>query len=192
MPRHARRITVSGGEFRGRPLVYPARGPIRPSMQRTRLALFSALGERMDRVVFADLFCGGGAVGIDALSRGAARVHFVDCARDALDALRRNLEQLRVAPGRFVVHDRRVAATLEDDGGGMDDAHIVFADPPYDLDVNAELIMHFRASLFPALRFLVVEHRIHTKLETPVGMTRSRSREYGETVLTTFVPGEDA
>lgn len=84
-----------GGEFRGRPLKAPPGLATRPTAARVREALFGILGDISDANV-ADLCAGTGALGIEALSRGAARATFVDPDRAALDAIRHNLETLKV------------------------------------------------------------------------------------------------
>ncbi len=188
MPRRGQRIRVAGGEFRGRELRYPDDAAIRPSMQRTRLSLFSSLGERMDGVVFADLFAGAGAVGLEALSRGAARVHFVERDATALGMLRENVEAFEIVPGRYTIHAGSVGTLLDARPCPLADSHVVFADPPYELDVNDGLLGRFCASEFGALRCLVVEHRFRMMLAPPAGLRVERERRFGDTVLTTFVP----
>ena len=84
MRRQQRAVVVGSGEWRGRVLVYPDDPALRPSMQRTKHSLFSSLGTEIRGAVFADCYAGAGAVGIEALSLGAARVHFVEERRDAV------------------------------------------------------------------------------------------------------------
>ncbi len=124
------RCVSVAGEFRGRRLVAPAGTSTRPTTDRVREATFNALGSR-DLVVgaqVADLFAGSGAIGIEALSRGAEHCTFVERDRDALRALRTNLDTLGIADrSRVVTGDvLAVAAAV--------DADLVFADPPYDFD----------------------------------------------------------
>ncbi|HEU4364099.1 MAG TPA: RsmD family RNA methyltransferase [Candidatus Krumholzibacteria bacterium] len=191
MPRRRQMVTVGGGEFRGRSLRYPDGSAIRPTMQRTRLSLFSSLGERLDGLTFADLFAGAGAVGIEAASRGAARVHFVESDGTVLAALHANLAALGLGPDRCTIHARRVAALLDERPCPIAGAQVVFADPPYDLDLNDELLTRFRAREFAALRCLVVEHGVRSTLAVPAGLVVGRARRFGDTVLTTFVPAAD-
>jgi len=183
-------VRIAGGELRGRALRYPPGRGVRPSMERTRLALFSMLGERLDGLVFADVFAGGGAVGIEALSRGARRVHFVENGGAALQALRANLEMTGIAAERWVVHARPVAAILAENPCPLGDAHIVFADPPYDLDPNSGLLDRLRIEDFSALRCLVIEHAARTVLAPHGGLIIDRERRFGDTMLTVLVPGD--
>ena len=123
-------MRVVAGEFRGRRIVAPAGTSTRPTTDKVREATFNALGSR-DLVVgaqVADLYAGSGAIGIEALSRGADHCTFVERDRDALRALRTNLDTLGLTDrSRIVTGDvLAVAAAL--------DAELVFADPPYDFD----------------------------------------------------------
>src|SRR5438094_453773 len=101
---------------------------IRPTPDRLREALFSILGPRMEAAYFADLYAGTGAVGIEALSRGARRALFVERNRDAVGLIRANLKSLGAEARADVRHGnaKSVIRSL--------DADIVFVDPPYDLD----------------------------------------------------------
>ena len=191
MPRRKSTVTIGSGAWRGRVLRYPAGSAVRPSMQQTKLSLFSSLGDSLDGAVFADLFAGGGAVGLEALSRGAARAHFVEQRPDALAALRENLATFGVGAARASVHAGSVASVLEARPSPIADATIVFADPEYDVDPNAELLRHFRASEFVRLAWLVVEHRTRVVLTPPDGLALERERRFGETVLTYLTPGGD-
>lgn len=120
-------MRVIAGIWRGRRLVTPAGRDTRPTSDRVREALFSILGP-IDGAAVLDLFAGSGALGIEALSRGAARATFVERAPAALRAIAANLEALG-APGD--VRARDVSAFVRDarDAGGPYD--LVFLDPPY-------------------------------------------------------------
>ena len=190
MHRSKSTVTIAGGVWRGRALVYPRASDLRPSMQRTRESLFSSLGERLHEAIFADLFAGGGAVGLEALSRGAARAYFVERNRDAVAAVRENMRVLGVTLERAVVHATTVAAVLDSDPCPIADATIVFADAPYDVDVNNEMLRRLRTDAFTNLETVVVEHRFRTVLQPPAGLVVTRERRFGETVLTTLSPGQ--
>jgi 16S rRNA (guanine966-N2)-methyltransferase len=119
-------VRVVAGEFKGRRLHAPRGRRTRPTADRVREALFSILGD-VSGLRVLDLFAGSGALGIEALSRGAEAAVFVDDDRRAVTAIRRNLEAVGV---RAEVHRRDVLAFLADAGAGTYD--LVFADPPYD------------------------------------------------------------
>src|SRR5215510_12005244 len=129
-------MRVVAGELRGRRIEAPEGTNTRPTTDMVREAVFNALGSadvvRDARV--ADLFAGSGALGIEALSRGAAHCTFVERDRAALRTLRANLDHLGVADrARVVPGDALVMA------GGVD-AELVLADPPYAFDRWAELL----------------------------------------------------
>jgi 16S rRNA (guanine966-N2)-methyltransferase len=120
---------IVGGSAKGRRLAVPARGT-RPTSDRAREALFSSLAGLLElpgsRVL--DLFAGSGAVGLEALSRGAAAVTFVESDRAACEVLRHNIET--VGLDGTEVH-RRPAATFLVTAGSDEPFDLVFADPPY-------------------------------------------------------------
>lgn len=187
MRRGARTVTIGGGTLRGRVLRYPEIPGLRPSMQRTKASMFSSLAGDVDGGVFADLYAGAGAVGIEALSRGARFVHFVERDRAALDALRANLTHCGIEARRFCVHGEAVAGVLDARPCPLADATVVFADPPYDIDVGDELLARVALEALPSMKWLVVEHRTRASIVAPPGMTMERARRFGETTLSYFV-----
>ncbi|MCG3174270.1 MAG: Ribosomal RNA small subunit methyltransferase D [Myxococcota bacterium] len=121
-------MRVITGSARGSRLVCPREG-VRPTADRVREALFSHLGVFRGNERVLDLFAGTGALGIEALSRGAAECVFVEEAKPSLDAIRRNLEHCRLADRGVVVADNVFRWLRRIDGGSRFD--MVFADPPY-------------------------------------------------------------
>ncbi len=179
-------MRVVAGEFRGRRIVAPAGTSTRPTTDKVREATFNALGSR-DLVVgaqVADLYAGSGAIGIEALSRGAQHCTFVERDRDALRALRTNLDALGLtARSRIVTGDvLAVAAAV--------DADVVFADPPYDFVAWGRLLGALRPP------FVVAESGAElvapatstdgTPNGFPNGFTVTRSKRYGRTWVTFF------
>jgi 16S rRNA (guanine966-N2)-methyltransferase len=152
--------------------VSPAGTSTRPTTDRVREAVFNSLGSAgvLEGAVVADLFAGSGAIGIEALSRGAARCVFVERDRVALRALDENLDALDVRDRSKVVAADAVsaAATI--------DADIVFADPPYDFEAWAELLGRVTAD------FVVAESG--SEIDPPEGWTVIRSKRYGRTRVT--------
>lgn len=188
MRRRTRTVVVGGGTLRGRALRYPDDPGLRPSMQRTKASLFSTLADELDGAVFVDLYAGAGAVGIEALSRGARCVHFVEHNRAGLDALRENLERCGIDSSRYRIHPDAVARVMEARPFPLADATIVFADPPYDADVAGDLLRRVTLAFLPLLSTLVVEHRTRTAVEAPRDMVIERQRRFGDTTVTYFVP----
>jgi 16S rRNA (guanine966-N2)-methyltransferase len=120
-------MRIVAGAYGGRRIAAPAGRSTRPTSDRVREALFSILGP-IDDLRVLDLFAGSGALGIEALSRGAAEAVFVDSDARAVTAIERNLETLG-ADAR--VHRRDALKWLESAADGEDAFDLVFADPPY-------------------------------------------------------------
>lgn len=121
-------MRVIAGEWRGRPLIAPPGESTRPTADRVRESLFSMLSSRIgsfEGLSALDLYAGSGALGIEALSRNAASCTFVDCGREAVDALRRNLEALKAEERGKVVNSR------VESFASAHQFQLIFADPPY-------------------------------------------------------------
>jgi 16S rRNA (guanine966-N2)-methyltransferase len=162
-------MRVVAGELGGRRLVAPPGRSTRPTTDRVREAMFNSLASSglLSGALVVDLFAGSGAIGIEALSRGAARCTFVERDRAALQALDTNLGL--AARSRVVRSDATTAAATLD-------ADLVFADPPYDFDGWERLLAATRAPL------LVAE--APRAIEPPAGWEVVRARRYGRTWLT--------
>jgi len=184
-------MRVIAGRFGGRRLVAPRGVDTRPTSDRVREALFMAL-EPLQGLRVVDLFAGSGAMGIEALSRGAARADFVDSDPRALASLRDNLEALGLAEESRVwrlVLPRglaRLAAPLAA-------ADLVVLDPPYGGARAAGMVeaLGGAAGLKPGAR-VVAEHSSRDALPERAGrLARERERRYGQTVVTTYRVGAD-
>ena len=147
------KITITGGEYRGRKILTPG-GKTHPMGSRERLALFNMLGEKCSGAAFLDAFAGSGALGIEALSRGASRVIFVDSSRPATEVIKRNLRELGIEDGYKVICDKisGVKTGLGDTG----DFDVILADPPYD-DFNLTEVAGL-AELLKSSGTLVLSH----------------------------------
>ncbi|HEU0019142.1 MAG TPA: 16S rRNA (guanine(966)-N(2))-methyltransferase RsmD [Thermoleophilaceae bacterium] len=168
-------MRVVAGELRGRKLVAPPGDATRPTADRVREALFSILGDVSGARVL-DLYAGSGALGIEALSRGAAAAVFVDSSQAAVTAIRRNLSELGLeAP----VQRRDALAYLAAAADG-DPYDLVFADPPYDsaLRVGPDLAERLPPILSEDA-VIVTESNKRAPLELPFPLLRERS--YGDT-----------
>lgn len=124
-------MRVIGGQFRSRVLSAPDGWDTRPTSDRLRETLFNLLAPRIEGAVFVDLYAGSGAVGIEALSRGARKAIFVEQAQPALKAIRRNLAVLGFH-GSYALEARGVGAALREMTSSGRTADIVFLDPPYE------------------------------------------------------------
>ena len=168
-------MRVVAGTLGGRRLHAPADRATRPTADRVREALFSILGD-VSGLAVLDLFAGSGALGIEALSRGAARADFVDWSRRSVEAVRRNLDALGVEGG---VHRTDALGWLAAAGGDRR-YDLVFCDPPYD---SAGRLAQPLAERLPAVLSedarIVTESDKRIPLELPFPLLRERT--YGDT-----------
>jgi 16S rRNA (guanine(966)-N(2))-methyltransferase RsmD len=178
-------MRVIGGEFRSRVLKTLPGLDVRPTPDRLREALFNILSARIPGTVFADLYAGSGAVGIEALSRGASRVIFVEHNRAAADVIRHNLKSLG-AEGRAEVRPGRAVSII-----GKLQADIVFLDPPYAVDREYDEALAQLGAHPPEL--VIVQHgRKRTLAETYGALVQTRVLRQGENCLSFYgVRGAD-
>lgn len=170
-------MRIIAGMWKGHGLTVPKGRAVRPTTDRVREAWMSALGEEVTGARVVDLFAGSGALGLEALSRGAASLVSVERDRRALSALRTNVAKLGAEQRCTVVADD-VFRFL----GRIDDPFdLAFADPPYDTGDAARLIELFLEEAFA--KELWVEHPSREALSLP---DRARTRRYGDTALTTI------
>lgn len=126
-------MRIIAGQFRSRKLEAPAGARTRPTSDRLRETLFNVLQPRIVGAHFADLYAGSGAVGLEALSRGARRVYFVENAKAALTALRENAQSLGLQEGAdFRVDARGTESALREIAEAEAKFDLVFLDPPYE------------------------------------------------------------
>lgn len=181
-------MRVIGGVDRGRRLKAPRGLRTRPSADRVREALFDILGPAVRGMRVLDLFAGTGAVGIEALSRGAAYAAFVERDRGALRVLRANLAALGLPRGRARVVAGDAATALAGLARREPPFDLVFLDPPYagDLATRALAALAGGALVGPGTR-VVVQHFAKTPPPPAAGALRAvETRRFGETALTFF------
>ncbi len=181
-------MRLTGGDARGRPIRGP-RGPgIRPTSDRVREALFDILGGRVREALFLDAFAGTGAVGIEALSRGARRVVFLEKDRAALRLIHENLG-LFAWGGASEVLAGDVVPLLLRLARRRDRFCIVFLDPPYDHPDHTRLVEAASRVLDPD-GILILEHRSSAEIKAPPGggLRLLRTYRHGDSALTSFLP----
>ncbi|HJP71385.1 MAG TPA: 16S rRNA (guanine(966)-N(2))-methyltransferase RsmD [Candidatus Limnocylindria bacterium] len=180
-------MRVIAGVARGVPLSAPRGRATRPITDRVKETLFAILGERVPDARVADLYAGSGAIGIEALSRGAASVDFVERDRAAVEALRANLERTRLEDGA-TVHatdvERHLASTFDEHWD------LAILDPPYETRAMVAPLRALRPRLAPGAS-VVIKHFWRTEVPDVEGLTVERQRRFGETMLT-FLATEDA
>lgn len=187
--RYAVTVRITGGKLTGRRLEVPRRG-VRPTQDRVREALFAHLGSAVCGSRFLDLFAGSGSVGIEAWSRGAEDVFWVESQSSVLRVLRRNVAGLTGLSGRVVglPVERALGSGLA--GSSFD---MVFADPPYAMGGSPWLLHLFGLLSGPLVTprtRLIVETDAFCPWVEPLDWVRVFQRRYGGSRLTVLVRGE--
>ncbi len=173
-------MRVIAGTARGVPLDAPRDRSTRPITDRVKETLFGILGPRVPGAIFLDLYAGSGAIGIEALSRGAARATLVERHRDAVAVIRANLARTGLAEGASV-HAEPVERFL---GRAAEDRYdIVVLDPPYAERAILAPLAGLTGLLAPGA-VVVVKHFWRTELPGVAGLLPVRERRFGETMLT--------
>jgi 16S rRNA (guanine(966)-N(2))-methyltransferase RsmD len=174
-------MRVIAGEFRSRRLKTLPGLDVRPTPDRLREALFSILTPRLEGAVFLDAYAGTGAVGIEALSRGAARAIFVERSRAAAGVIRENLRALGIED-RAEVLDTKALLIL-----GRRRADIVFLDPPYRLgEEYAEALRLLGEAPAP---LVMAQHDLRLELEDAYGrLRRYRVLRQGDNRVSFYAP----
>ena len=184
-------MRVIAGDLRGRRLLAPRSG-VRPTSDRVREALFAALGP-LEGAIVLDLFAGSGALGIEALSRGAERAVFIDRSPQSLAVLRRNLDALALTQRARVIRAEARAALgrLAREGQVFD---LVLVDPPYAAsDVESLLAGLVQRGLLAPGATVVVERSRRHPLTRVAGLAPIDQRSYGDTLIARLVsapPGQ--
>jgi 16S rRNA (guanine966-N2)-methyltransferase len=194
-------MRIIGGEFRSRVLKSVPGLEVRPTPDRLREALFNILSngpvDRIKGAVFADVYAGTGAVGIEALSRGAARAIFIEHSQTAVNVIRENLRSLglaaraQVRQGRASVVLAQISKTVEIDGA------IVFLDPPYSLKQEYERSLSILGERSPdpelarTMPLVIAQHASREELAESYGnLRRVRVVKHGDNALS-FYEGPD-
>jgi 16S rRNA (guanine966-N2)-methyltransferase len=175
-------MRVIAGRLGGRRLQAPRGSRTRPTSDRVREALFSMLGD-LEGSVALDLFAGTGALGIEALSRGAERVVFLERDRASVSSLRSNLQALGLLAEEAEVRVGEALSTLRAARGARETYDLVFLDPPYRQapELGAELSVLLPALLAQGAR-VVLESDRRAPVELPLEV--AQTRRYGDTTIT--------
>jgi 16S rRNA (guanine966-N2)-methyltransferase len=181
-------MRITGGEFASRRLRVPQRA-VRPTAERVREALFSMLAHRgaLAGARVLDAFAGSGALGLEALSRGAASALFVEKSREVARALAANVAALGVEPrARIVVRDATAALrALESEGARFD---LCFVDPPYASPLGGETLALLAGSGLLETGALLVAESDRRHAPGPIaGLSLALERRYGDTLISLYV-----
>lgn len=179
-------MRVISGTLRSRQMIAPRGSATRPTSDRLRETLFNILAPRIAGARFLDGYAGTGAVGIEALSRGAAHVWFLERSRAALDAIHENLAALALEPRSTVVTGPLLIALPRYP------AEIVFLDPPYEMEREYAAALALLSEMPPAL--VVVQHSIRLTLPASQdSLERVRTVRQGDNALSFYeVRGADS
>lgn len=181
-------MRVIAGTQKGRRLKAPRGNRVRPTSDRVREALFSILDWRVSQARILDLCCGTGTVGLEAMSRGAAQVMFIDHHQDSLQLLRENLKRCGNPDGTTVLAHDAWKVTRETQFLRSAPFDIIFVDPPYQHHRLEQLLCSFGTKhILAEDGIMIVEHFRKTPLPQVVGhLQQIRQARYGDTMLTFF------
>jgi 16S rRNA (guanine966-N2)-methyltransferase len=186
-------MRVIAGTYRSRLLSAPSGTETRPTSDRLRETLFNIIGPRLRGCQFADLYAGTGAVGIEAISRGAEHVFFAENSPATLKVLRANLSKLGIHGG-YAIEDRGTARLLERLTKSVEPLDLVYLDPPYEAEKEYTSTLAFFASaagrklLAPDAQ-VIVEHATRAKfaLSQQQGpLTLNRTLRQGDSTLSFY------
>lgn len=180
-------LRILGGAARGRRLKGESLPGVRPTSSRVREALFDVLGGRVPGCGFLDLYAGTGAIGLEALSRGAARAVFIESSRRATQVIAANVSTIEAGAAAEILEMEagRGLRHLQERGDRFD---IVFLDPPWDI-ADAGGVLPQAARLTAPGGVIVVEHRSSRPpgLPAEAGLTPGRVYRYGDASLSLFL-----
>jgi len=180
-------MRIITGKFKGRTLVTTKDVHVRPAMDRVKGAIFNMLQNRLAlggaRVL--DLFAGTGSLGLEALSRGAAVITFVDDNRHMLDVIEKNAELLGCLEECDIIHDDALSFVERTSHRDFD---LIFADPPYEYE-ETRTIPHkvFAGQLLKKDGLLIIEHAKRTAFDPSTAYTLDVRRDFGNTSLSFFL-----
>jgi 16S rRNA (guanine966-N2)-methyltransferase len=174
-------VKITGGQWKGRKIKVP-RGT-RPTTARSKEVLFTLINDNLPDSVVIDLFCGSGALGLEALSRGARHVYFIDRSQRAIHTVRENIEWMDVEDMCTVIAGDafRTLRKLASHGRQAD---LILADPPYESGLcNKIALIIAESKILNPGGLLVVEFRKGEKLDNRDELVLKKSRLIGETGL---------
>ena len=184
-------MRVIAGTYRSRPLAAPRGLATRPTSDRLRETLFNILAPRLPGSRFIDLYAGTGAVGIEAISRGAEHVWFAESAAPALAALRANLASLKISSG-FTLEPRGVRALLQRLAKLTQSIDLAFLDPPYEAAAEYAETLGFLGSekgeaMLAPDALVIAEHSSKSSLASRYGMLEQmRMVKQGDAAISFF------
>lgn len=177
-------MRIVSGEFGGRKLHVPKGNDVRPTSDKVRGAIFNALNSRIDLkgAYVLDVFCGTGALGLEALSRGAANCTFIDKARSSIDLAKQNADDLGAEAVKFLLKE---AVKIGPRPESIEAVNLVFIDPPYEQDLIAPTLEALSMNDWLAANcMLVLESEKGFTAPLPEGFLVLDERDYKDTKIT--------
>ena len=179
-------MRVIAGAFKGRNLKSPPSLDVRPTSDRLRETLFNVIASRVPDSRFLDLCAGSGAIGIEALSRGAAHATFVDPSRRSCQLIEANLKLCQVPEEQRDIYCSEASEFLKQ--SDKDEWDVIFLDPPYNTDYLRLLEVLGASGAVSDEGLLIVEHHHKTTLPERIGsLTRTRVLKQGDSSLSFYV-----
>lgn len=184
-------MRIISGKYKGHPLVAFKADHIRPTTDRVKETLFNKLMFDIEGTRVVDLFSGTGNLGLEALSRGAREVTFVEKSPKSIQILRQNLEKLKVPANEYRIINRDVLDYLKNYKGDAFD--IIFADPPFTEKMAHAVMEHASQSeVFGAHTLMTIESERRERMENSYGdLERYDHREFGDKILSFFSKKQD-
>lgn len=183
-------MRVIAGKYRSRRLAAPAGAETRPTSDRLRETLFNVVAASVENSVWLDLFAGTGAIGIEALSRGARTVYFVESSKKAARTLRENLNSLGIKSG-YELLERDVSAALRSLNAQAVACDFCYLDPPYRKMGDYEQTLSYLAqsNLIAPGGVVIAEHDKHFDPGDAFGrLQRRRKLQQGDAILSFYAP----
>lgn len=179
-------MRIVGGALKNKRLKTQIGFRVRPTSEKVREALFSIIGNSIEEKRFLDLFAGSGAVGIEAASRGAMHVTFVELKNTVVKILRSNLESCKLSEMATIIHfdSLDTIRTLNNRQRLFD---YIFIDPPYDSDLlSRSLNLLAKYPIMEENSLIITQSFFKTPIPKVLGIKQYRQEKYGETLLTFF------
>jgi len=180
-------MKIIGGEFRGRRLKTLKSVKMRPTPMRVKEALFNILGNRVVGSSFLDLYAGSGQIGVEALSRGAKEVIFVDNHPSAIRLIHANLGFLHSGKGLKIPRNN-VLKSLDNLSKEKKKFDIIFLDPPYESRLVKNTLQTLaKSDILKTTTLIIAEHHKSLDVDKGIGsLERVRQERYGDTILSFY------
>ncbi|MBI3008860.1 MAG: 16S rRNA (guanine(966)-N(2))-methyltransferase RsmD [Candidatus Omnitrophica bacterium] len=180
-------MRITGGDLRGRVIHVPKGVNIRPTLDKVRQAIFNILGDKVAGAAVLDLYSGSGSLGLEALSRGAGSVYFVEKNKECIEKIKGNLISLKLSEYATVrradVLDMLVR--LDKEGGKFD---VIFLDPPYYKDLAKKTLINVsHCDILSPNNIVVAEHHKTDSIPEKIdSLEFMKEKRYGDTVVTFY------